>query len=163
MKRKVLFILSIIATTAAFGQTQPRALANHNVALNLSNAIEIAFTRGQNVSFSFTSATHYQNGIANTNAATIRVRSNKRFNITVKSANTHFISSSATPMPVSGVLAVRVSTSGTYLNLTTNNINLITNQNKGVRSYNLAYRATPGFNYDAGTYTATLIYTATQL
>jgi len=163
MKRVVLLISIMIAANASFGQVQPKASISHNVAMNLTNAIEITFTRGQNVSFAFTTATQYQSGIANTNAATIRVRSNKRFNITVKSANTHFASSSATPMPVSGVLAVRVSTSSTYLNLSTSNINLITNQNRGIRSYNLAYRATPGFNYDAGTYTANIIYTATQL
>lgn len=163
MRSTILFILFLC--TATVGYCQPRAAANinHNVSLGLTNAIEITFTRGQAVSFSFSTATHYQNGLSNTNAATIRVRSNRRFNITVKSATTHFASASATPMPVSGVLAVRVSTQSTFLNLSTNNINLITNQNRGVRTFNLAYRATPSFNYDAGTYTANIIYTATQL
>jgi hypothetical protein len=146
-----------------YGQPRPAATTNHNLNLNLSNAIEITFTQGQSVGLTFTTATHYQNGLTSFNAATIRIRSNRRFNVTARSATTHFTSNSATPMPVSGILAVSINNSTTYRNLSASNTSLLTNQNRGVRSYTLSYRARPGFNYDAGTYTANIIYTATQL
>jgi hypothetical protein len=163
MKRYLLLAMLTFGLINGYCQQMTTASTNHNVALNLSNAIEITFTRGQDVSFNFTTASHYQSGLSSFNAATIRIRSNKRYTITVKSATSHFASNSATPMPVSGVLGVSFNNSITFRDLSTTDINFITNQNRGVRTFNLNYRATPGFNYDAGTYTANIIYTATQL
>jgi hypothetical protein len=66
-------------------------------------------------------------------------------------------------MPISGVLAARISMTPSFRNLSVNNTALLSNVSRGVRTYDIDYRATPGFNYDAGTYTATIILTATQL
>jgi hypothetical protein len=32
----------------------------------------------------------------------------------------------------------------------------------GTKVFGVTYKATPGFNYDGGTYTVSVIYTATQ-
>lgn len=163
MRRYILFLFLSIGLINSYAQPGLGANTNHNISLGLTNAIEITFTAGQNVNLTFSTATHYQNGVTSNNAATIRIRSNRNFNFSARSATTHFSSSSATPMPVSGVLAARVSMTPFFRNLSINNTNLMGTQSRGVRTYNLDYRATPGFNYDAGTYTATIILTATQL
>jgi hypothetical protein len=65
-------------------------------------------------------------------------------------------------MPVSGILSVRVFPQGQFMGISTVDAILLSNQTKGISNFNLSYRANPGFNYDAGTYTANIIYTATQ-
>jgi len=137
--------------------------ASHTVSLNLSNAIELTFTAGASgVSMSFSTADHYQNGVDANNAASIRVRSNKVFNVAVKAGAANFSSSSATTMPVSNVLFVKESAQSSYVNLSTTDQDLLTSQARGVTNFDVSYRANPGFSYDAGTYTASVIYTATQ-
>jgi len=135
--------------------------ANHSASIILSATLEVSITRGQEVNMNFTTPNDYQNGVTTQNAATVRVRSNQRFNLSVRSATSHFSSNTSTPMPVSGVLGVRIFPQGQFINLSNINSVLLTNQDKGTNNYNLAYRATPGFNYDAGTYTANIIFTAT--
>jgi len=144
------------------GQQSGTAQVNHNVSLRLENAIEITITRGQNVSINFNNSSDYQNGVTTNNVATLRVRSSASYNVTVKSASTHFVSNSATNMPVSGILSVRVFPQGQFMGISTVDAILLSNQTKGISNFNLSYRANPGFNYDAGTYTANIIYTATQ-
>jgi spore coat protein U-like protein len=159
------FIFSTIAIFGFFAvsNAQTTASASHNVSLNLSNAIEISFTAGgSGVSLAFSTADHYNDGVEAANAATIRVRSNKAYNVTVKAGAANFTSASATTMPVSGVLAVKESNQSSFLGLSASDQNLLTNQSRGVNNFNVSYRATPGFNYDAGTYTVSVIYTATQ-
>jgi hypothetical protein len=162
MKRILLAACGILAINVA-ANAQASNSASHNVSLNLSNAIEISFTAGgSGVSMAFSTADHYNDGVVAANAATIRVRSNKAYNVTVKAGAANFSSASATTMPVSGVLAVKESNQPAFTGLTASDQNLLTNQSRGVNNFNVTYRATPGFNYDAGTYTVSVIYTATQ-
>lgn len=135
---------------------------NHNVTLTMTDAIEIVFTAGgSGAGLSFTTVEHYSNGVTSSNAATLRVRSNKAYDVTVKAAAANFTSTSATTMPVSGVLAVKKSTDGTFVGLSTADAALTTGT-RGDGTFNVDYRATPGFNYNGGSYVANIIYTATQ-
>ena len=164
MSRLRFFLILLITffVTNSFGQLN--SIRNHNLNLNLSNAIELTFTSGgSGISMSFNNANDYQNGITATNAFGLKIRSNKKFNITVKSATTNFISSTGTTMPVSNVLYVKRNTASTFVKISTTNKNLITNQNRGIQNYIFTYKANPGFNYNGGIYTANIIYTATQL
>jgi hypothetical protein len=159
------FMFSAIAIFGMYAVSNAQATnsANHNVSLNLSNAIEISFTAGgSGVSLAFRTADHYNDGVEAANAASIRVRSNKAYNVTVKAGAANFTSTAATTMPVSGVLAVKESTQQAYTGLTAADQNLLVNQARGVNNFDVSYRATPGFSYDAGTYTVSVIYTATQ-
>jgi hypothetical protein len=163
MRRYILFLFLSIGLINSYAQPGLGANTNHNISLGLTNAIEITFTAGQSININFSTANNYQNGVISNAASTIRIRSNKRFNLSARSATTHFSSTSATPMPISGVLAARISMTPSFRNLSVNNTALLSNVSRGVRTYDIDYRATPGFNYDAGTYTATIILTATQL
>jgi len=162
MKQLFLAIIGLFIFHAT-SSAQATASAAHNVGLQLSNAIEVSFVDGASgASLAFSTADHYNNGVTAESAASIRVRSNKAYNVTVKSATANFNSSAATVMPVSGVLHVKENSQAGFTSITNTDQNLLTNQSRGVNIFKLTYRATPGFNYDGGTYSVNIIYTATQ-
>jgi hypothetical protein len=161
--KKFLSLIILVLSLYTLANAQSTAATNHNVTLNLTNAIEISFTAGgAGVSMAFSTADHYNDGVEATNAATIRVRSNKAYNVTVKAGAANFTSTAITTMPVSGVLHVKEANQGNFTGLTNVDQNLLTNLNRGINSFAVSYKATPGFNYDAGTYTVSVVYTATQ-
>ena len=101
-------------------------------------------------------------GFSANNAATIQVRSNRGYIVSVKSSAANFTSTSGTTMPVTNVLYLKESNQSSFLNLTNTDQTLLSGQTQGSNSFSVSYKATPGFNYDAGTYTVNVIYTATQ-
>ena len=159
-------LLSVFALTGIFIATNAQSTDNksHNVTLTLSNQMEVLFTQGASgASMSFTTPDNYTNGVTADNAARLQVRSNKAYNVTVKTAAAAFTSTSATTMPVNNVLYVKEAGQSTYVNLASTDQNLLSNQARGTNSFNVSYKATPGFNYDGGTYVVSVVYTATQL
>jgi hypothetical protein len=160
MKKQIVF--SIIALFGVFAANAQSSNASHSASLTLSNAIELTFTSGgSGVSMTFSTPDHYTNGVDADNAATIRVRSNRAYNVSVKTSAADFTSTSATTMPVS-ILGVKESNQASYVTLSSSDQSLLTSQARGTNSFNVSYRANPGFNYDAGTYTVSVVYTATQ-
>ena len=183
MKKIVLFAAILSCITVAV-KAQVASTATQTVNLNLSNAIELTFTgsttaTGAAVNLAFNTVNDYANGVIS-GAQELKVRSNKKFGVTVKTNNANFsYTGSTTPapvMPVSGVLALKVSANATggaiaspfsasaYSTLSATAANLITNANNGGnQTFSVMYEATPGFTYPAGTYTVDVVYTATQL
>ena len=184
--KKIIAIAAIITSGfAANAQTQTNqtSSASQTTKLVLSNAIEITFTgngsaEGADVTLPFTTVNNYANGVES-EAQELKVRSNKNFSVAVKASSDKFsYTGTTTPapaMPVSGVLAVKVSANGTggaiatpfssstYATLTNLNQNLITAANRGGdQKFSVMYKATPGFAYPAGTYSVDVVYTATQ-
>ena len=182
--KKVIAIIALGITGFAANAQAPSSTATQTVNLNLSNAIELTFTgsgtaTGAAVNLAFNTVNDYANGVASASQE-LRVRSNRRFGVTVRTNNANFTYTGAvTPapiMPVSGVLALRVPANGTggaiaspfsataYNGLSNTAANLITNANNGGnQTFSIQYNATPGFTYPAGTYTVDVVYTATQL
>lgn len=181
--KKYLTILALLATgISAFAQTPEEASATQTTNLSLTDAIELTFVgtgseTGASVTLAFNSINKYANGVQSSSQS-LKVRSNKRFNIAVKANDANFTySGSESPapvMPVSSVLDVRVSSNSTggsipsgfssFKDVTTTTQNIITNGgNGGNQRFSVRYRATPGFNYPAGNYTIDVVYTATQL
>ncbi len=180
MKKIALFatILSFYAT-ASFAQVSTTASQTAN--LVLSNAIDMTFTAnntatGPLVSMPFTTTADYASGVVSS-AQALKVRSNKTFNIQVKSSATNFSYTGTTVpspvMPVATVLDVKVSANGTggaiagtfanYTDITSTNQNLITGGTYGGnQTFSVMYQATPGWSYPAGTYAVDVVYTATQ-
>ncbi len=111
----------------------------------------------------FTTADQFQNGVESIGDVELRVKSNRPYNVVVRSASANFSSSTATSMPVSGVLSIKPEGSSTYMGLTNTNQNLLLNKNRGNTKYDISYKSTPGFNYADGIYTVSIVYTATQL
>jgi len=148
---------------SVIGIAQTTASASHTITLNITNAIELTFAQGSNgVNMTFATSEHYQNGIVADNSATLRVRSNKGYNISVKSASAVFNSPTNTPMPVNNVLFVKESNQSGFVGISTSDQTLLTSQQKGNQFFNVSYKANPGFGYDGGTYSISIVYTASQ-
>ncbi len=184
MKKIIAIVALISAGFAANAQTPASTSASQTVNLSLTDAIELTFTgsgtaTGAAVTMSFNNVNDYANGVQSA-AQALKVRSNKNFTVAVKTNAANFTyTGSTTPaptMPVSGVLAVKVSANGTggsiatpfsssaFSGLTSTNQNLITNGSRGGnQTFSVMYEATPGFSYPSGNYAVDVVYTATQL
>jgi hypothetical protein len=159
MKKIYLLLFSTAFVATVHAQTSN----SHLITLNLSNALELNFTSGASgVGFTFNNVNSYQNGLEATSAATIQVKSNRGFNVSVKTSSANFSSSAATVMPVSNVLFVRESSQPNYISLSTTEKTFMAGQTNGIKNFGITYKAAPGFNYDGGVYTVNVVYTATQ-
>ena len=183
MKKIVIIAAAFLGfASAAKAQTSVTANATQQVNLSLTNAIAITFTgsgttTGAAVSMPFATVSDYTNGVTSA-AQQLKVQSNKNFTVTVNTnAATFTYTGSTTPapsMPVSA-LNLKVTANGTggtiagtfgssYTDLSNTAQNLITNGTYGGnQTFSVQYQATPGFAYPAGTYTTSVVYTATQL
>ncbi len=182
MKKILLAALMITASQTIWAQAN--STAQQRVNLALTDAIEIAYGGsgsgvGGAVTLTFAGINDYHNGVVSWDEY-FRVRSNRNFNVTVKTNAANFTyAGSVSPapvMPVSGVLDLIVTSNNTggtvaspfTLNSTWAGLSnaaqpLISNGSRGDNQmYGIKYRATPGFNYPAGSYTVEVIYTATQ-
>ena len=184
MKKIVIIAAAFLGFASAANAQSTSATATQQVNLNLTNAIAITFTgsgtsTGTAVSLPFTTVSDYSTGVTSA-AQQLKVQSNKNFTVTVNTNAANFsYTGSTTPapsMPVNGVLGIEVtanSTGGTiatpfsssaYSTLTSTAQNLISNATYGGnQTFSVQYQATPGFAYPAGTYTTSVVYTATQL
>ncbi len=184
MKKIIIIAAALIGfTTFAKAQTNASGAATQSVQLALTNALEITFVAnntatGATVSLPFTTADDYANGVESATQQ-LKVRSNKAFNVTVKTAAANFSvtnngTTSASTMPASilGLVVTNNSTGGTlgtgfsastYNALASSAANLIDNATNGNnQNFTVKYKATPGFAYAAGTYSMDVVYTATQ-
>ena len=184
MKKIIILIaIAIVTFSVAVNAQNASSTATQNVSLTLSNAIAITFTgsgtnTGGAVTLPFSTVSDYANGVSST-AQQLKVQSNMPFDVQVKANAANFTYTgtytTGTTMPVSGVLKLMVTANSTggsiatpfsstaYSTLTATNQNLINNGTYGSNQlFSVQYQATPGFAYPAGTYTTSVIYTATQ-
>lgn len=179
MKKIIIIAITIFAGFAA--QAQTSTTASQTVNLVLTNAIDMTFTAngsatGPLVSMPFNTTNDYASGVTSS-AQQLKVRSNKNFNVTVKSSASNFSYTGATNpapvMPVASVLDVKVSANGTggaiagtfanYTDISTTAQNMITGGTYGGnQTFSVMYQAMPGWSYPAGTYAVDVVYTATQ-
>lgn len=180
MKRVLLFtaILIGIATTGKAQNTESAASQTTN--LNLTNAIELSFvangsSTGAALNFNFNTVNDYANGLESA-PVQMKVRSNKAFNLSVKSSGAYFnYSGATTPAPqmyVGSVLYFKMTQNNTggfsWVNNRYDYIDhynwtfLYNGTNGGNQNFTLVYKVTPGFAFPAGTYTTDVIFTATQ-
>ena len=182
MKKIILIAASLVSFGFAANAQNATGTATQTVNLALSNALEITFTGsatnvGATVALPFTTVNDYANGVES-GTQELKVRSNKNFTINVKASAANFTTTtggvtSASSMPVSGVLNLLVASNntagtisngfGSFTTLTSSPQDLITNASKGGnQTFSVKYKATPGFAYPAATYSTDVIYTATQ-
>ena len=160
--KKILALVTILTAAFTAANAQSTSAASQTVSLTLQNSINISITYATGTSFTFDDVSEYQNGLTNTNASTFLVKSNRPWAVTVKAAAATFTgpAAPATQMP-STVLGVRLNGGSTFGSLSTTAAAL-TSGARGSSSFNIDYNANPGFSYDAGTYTMSVVYTATQ-
>lgn len=158
------------------------AAASQSARLVMSNAIDITFaatssTNGGTVALVFSNVNDYANGV-NSDPYQLKVRSNKRFRVQVKTSSSRFTySGNTTPAPrmnVSNILFLKLTNNNTggsasssfnnkFRSLSSSNQTLISNATAGGNNtFNVEYRANPGYNFPAGNYSVNVIYTATQ-
>lgn len=180
--KKIIFLSTAVLGFSLASTAQTSSSGSQSTALSLSNAIAVTFTgsgssNGGSVSVPFSSVSDFTNGIT-TSVQTLKVQSNKLFNlgVSVNSANFTYsgTTSPAPVMPVNGVLSLQVTNNnaGGLLNslfdllngaLSTVQQTLVSlGSNGGNQTLSLQYKATPGFAYPAGTYTANVVFTTTQ-
>lgn len=157
--KKIILSAAILFTAFSVANAQ-ESTASQNVALTLTNSIDITITGGSGNNFTFGSTSDYTSGLTNLLAASFLVKSNRAYAVTVNSAAANFTSTSGTTMP-SSVLAVRLNGSTPFSNLNTTAATL-TSGARGTNVFAIDYTANPGFNYDAGAYNMSVVYTATQ-
>ena len=160
--KKILTLAVVFFAAFSAANAQSTSTASQTVTLNLQNAINISISSATGTSFLFDEVTEYQNGLTNTNASTLQVKSNRPWAVTVKAAAATFSGPAlpATQMP-STVLGVRLNGGSTFSSLSTTTAAL-TSGSRGSSQFSIDYNANPGFNYDAGTYNLSVVYTATQ-
>ena len=184
MNKQLLIVLVLLGfQTLSFAQNNASGTANQSVNLALSNALEIKFlsnnsTTGNTVTLPFNTVNDFQNGVISSDI-NLFVRSNKNFSVVVNSSSNQFnYSGSATQntnMSVPSVLGIMVTSNNTggsvgnnfssnsYNNINSNSKTLLQNCTYGGnQNFTVKYKATPGFNNPAGTYSTDVIYTATQ-
>jgi hypothetical protein len=161
MKKLTLIAAALFAGFTAT-KAQSSAAASQTVTLTLQNSIDIAFTAAGGTNFTFANTTDYQNGLSNLNASSLQVKSNRPWAVSVASATANF-SGPASPSPAmpASVLGIRLNGGSSYGALSTTAQSL-TSGARGTSSFSVDYNANPGFSYDAGTYTMSVVYTATQ-
>lgn len=149
----------ILAGLASANAQTTTATAAQTVTLILKNSISINITSASGTSFSFDNANKYSTGLTNTSASTIQVASNLPWAVTVKTTTANFSGPSAT-MPAS-ILGVRLTGGSAFTSLSAS-ATALTSGARGVDAFTVDYNANPGYDYDAGTYTISVVYTATQ-
>ena len=160
--KKLILSIAIILTASIALNAQTTATASQTVTLILKNAISINLTSAASSNFTFNTTDDYQNGQTNAAAAVLQVSSNRPWAVSVKTTTANFSgpAAPAVTMP-STVLAARLNGGTTYAALSTVATPL-TSGGRGIESFSVDYKATPGYTYDAGTYTISVVYTATQ-
>ena len=121
MKKIIIIAASFLGLSTVANAQAASSTATQQVGLALTNAIAMTFTgsgtsTGTAVSIPFSTVADYANGVASS-AQGLMVQSNKNFTVTVNTNAANFsYTGSTTPsptMPVSGVLALKVSANGT--------------------------------------------------
>lgn len=155
MKTIYTFVAILFISFTAKAQS---STANQTVTLNLSNQIDISITADGGKSFTFDTPQKYADGITNTEASTLQVRSNKAWSVSVKADAANF-TDGTNNIPVN-IFSVGLS-GGTLSPLSTSD-EVVTSGAKGVNTFKVDYNANPGFDYAGGNYTLSITYTATQ-
>lgn len=168
MKTAFLSAIAIFLFATVHAQTLSSASASQTVTLNLSNKIDITLTSGVTGSvFNFTTTSDYENGLTNSSAAEFTVKSNRPWNVQVGTVSDNFSYNGSAgttvnnTMPAS-VLGVKLPSSTSFITLKKVPVDFTSSATRGISTFTVDYKATPGFQYDAGAYQISVLYTATQ-
>lgn len=181
--KKILILITVltVSKTAAVAQSNELSTATQSAKLEMSNAIDVTFNsngsgEGDVVSLAFENVNDYANGVEST-PIELKVRSNKKFHVWAKASSNRFTYSgpeSTDPKMKVNKLKIKVvsnNTGGTvpngvnnkYSNMSKSNKKLINNGTAGGNNtFAVQYKADPGYEFPAGTYSVDVIYTATQ-
>jgi hypothetical protein len=182
MKKIIAISALLICTTLATRAQSVNSSASQTIQLELSDAIEIGFVAtgnntGSVVNLAFSNVNDYANGIESAEYQ-VRIRSNKDFDVHMEANADYFTYSGATSpapsMKVKDVLDMMITSNSTGGQINggyhhfkhvdgDHSKRIINNGDRGGnQTFAVKYKATPGFEYPAGTYTINMVYTATH-
>ena len=160
MKKIILTILLLSsAAVIANAQTVGTTSVSQPVSVVIKNVFDMSLSSTSTRSFSFDALTNYDNGIEVLNANTINYKTNKAWKVSVKALTSDF-TGGTTAMPAN-VIKVRKNGDAGYLAVSSTDQDVATGA-RGASNFNIDYKATPGYSYEAGTYAITLQYTITN-
>lgn len=159
---KKIILIAFTAFSTMMAHAQATSSVSQTVTLNLVNSINISITSATGTNFLFDNVSKYENGLTNLNATTLLIQSNRPWTANVKTATANFSGPASSPAMPSTVLGVRLSGSNSgFGSLSTTPLSY-GSADRGTYSASVDYNVNPGFSYDAGTYTISVVYTATQ-
>lgn len=164
MKKLLPILVLFFSATTVVAQYSFSGNANGTISVSAIQSISII---GGTTIPSLSSLDDYFNGVVMSNYVTATIKSNVSWVVVVQAQNNYFTamsSGASTNMPAS-VLSLKTSSSGTYLSLNTNGINLKTGNKTGNSisgtNFNVDMKFNPGFNFKGGIYSIALLYTLT--
>lgn len=183
MKKATIALLTVLsAITTASAQNQPSSGASQTVSLALANVVQITqFSTGSGnsgpVEMPLTGTNVMSNGIESPEYS-VSINSTNGFSVKAQAVSEYFTytgnATTNTNMRVSDVLQMKVASNnttgsiagghGSYQPLSNSNQSqVINNGSRGAnQTFAIKYKATPGYNYSGGTYSASIMYTVTQ-
>lgn len=181
MKQLFTTLLLITAATTANAQNASSG-ASQTVSLALANVVQISqFSAGNGnssaVSMPLMGTDVMNNGIESPEYS-VSINSTNGFSVKAQAVSEYFTYSGPattnTTMKVSDVLALKVTNNATTGNIAGGHSQfqpvsgsaqsqVITDASRGAnQTFAVKYKATPGYDYPGGTYTASVVYTVTQ-
>ncbi|MFN8431340.1 MAG: hypothetical protein U0V04_15285 [Spirosomataceae bacterium] len=158
MKKSIL--TTIVLTILGFGAyAQLSTTAQHNVKITAASILDVKLTSTADVTFNFASVANYEAGIEKTDAAELKVQSNKPWSLAVEALAANFnadVDDNDSEVPASA-LEVKKS-GGTYAALSTTQGTVATGP-RGANTvtgntFKIDYKLNPGFiaadNYSLG-------------
>jgi hypothetical protein len=154
-----LFLLS--ATIFAKAQNVGAGTSTQAMSVVIKNVFDMNLSSTTTRSFSFDNLTDYDNGVEVLNANTLNYKTNKAWKVSVKALSADFTGGAGTTTMPSSVIKVRKNGAASYVAISSTDQDLATGA-RGSSAFDIDYKATPGYNYEAGTYAVTLQYTITN-
>ena len=164
MKRILIVLFILFTVTKAHAQTWSTTGSG---TINVGTVFSITLSN-QAAAPSFTTAANYQSGKTTLNYATVAIKTNVDWIVSINAQSTYFTPQTqggSTDMPAT-VLGVRVNGNATFTTISTTSQTLKTGNNGPAtlagNTFNIDMFFNPGFNYVGGIYNISLLYTLTQ-
>lgn len=164
---KKIFILHTIFLTFLIGRhTFGQGISQPiSARLSVKSFISMKINKSQNIDFKFNSTEQMEQGITKPNAFNVEIKTNQNWNLSVSSLTPNFLAlgpDSQTLLP-SSILGLRKSNTSSFISVAQNPISLATgsrgSSTTGQNQFNLDLKATPGLNFDGGSFTIVVIFT----
>ena len=160
-KLSLIAILLVSSTFLAKAQNIGTASPSQAINIVIKNIFDMNLTSATTRSFSFDALTDYDNGMEVLNANTINYKTNKAWKVNVKALTSDFTGGAGTTAMPASVIKVRKNGAAGYVAISSTDQELATGA-RGSSNFDIDYKATPGYSYEAGTYAVTLQYTITN-
>ena len=166
MKKTGIYIIVLLCLGSIKGMGQYSFNGTINPTVSIQPVMAFTLTNNASPTLNFTN-TQYSTGYTIPNFNSFAIKSNQPWKLSVSAATANFSASgtyASSNMPAS-VLGVVKSGQTPYVQLTTTDQTIATgnrgNSSTSGNSFNMDFKANPGYNYGPGIYTLSIVYTLT--